>query len=78
LYGDWIFALTCPWCHSQVQLVSVLEEEHCAFAAFIWLKFLDEVELHPSGMCVKCASPRSQQSRRSKRYSGDPAFESMR
>ncbi len=48
----------------EVQLVSVLKEEHCAFAAFVSLEFLYEVELHPSGMCVRRAFPRSQQSRR--------------
>jgi hypothetical protein len=61
LYGDWFFPLMmildddtgpCPWCHFPVQLVWILEEVHCAFAAFIWLEFLDKVELHPSGMCV--------------------------
>jgi hypothetical protein len=42
----------------------VLEEERCAVAAFIWLEFLDKVELHPSGMCVQRAFPWSQQPRR--------------
>jgi hypothetical protein len=53
----------CPQCHSQVELVSVLEEERCAFAAFVWLEFLNKVELHPSGMCVRRAFPRIQQAR---------------